>query len=183
MTTTHDNLIVITGGPGAGKTTLVDLLCDAGYAVAPEAGRGIIKDQVAIGGAGTHGADANLFAELMLSWEMRSYHWAVEQGAPVFFDHALPGLAGYYRLIGQQVPPHVDKAIRTFPYHSRVFIAPPWPEIYRHDEERKQDFDEAIRTYDRLVEAYQRYGYRLVELPRTDPAGRAEFVLRHLAER
>lgn len=62
----------------------------------------------------------------------------------------MPGLAGYYRLIGQQVPLHVDKAIRTFPYHSRVFIAPPW---------------------------------RLVELPRTDPAGRAEFVLRHLAER
>ena len=52
MPSAHDNLIVITGGPGAGKTTLINLLREAGFATAPEAGRAIIQDQSAIGGSG-----------------------------------------------------------------------------------------------------------------------------------
>ena len=45
-----DRFFVLTGGPGSGKTTLIEALRVAGFAAAPEAGRGIIRDQVAIGG-------------------------------------------------------------------------------------------------------------------------------------
>ena len=45
-----DHLVVITGGPGSGKTTLIDALEAAGFARTHEAGRGIIRDQTAIGG-------------------------------------------------------------------------------------------------------------------------------------
>jgi predicted ATPase len=41
---------IITGGPGAGKTTLIDALAAEGIRHMPEAGRAIIRDQVAIGG-------------------------------------------------------------------------------------------------------------------------------------
>ncbi|MEV0005113.1 AAA family ATPase [Micromonospora sp. NPDC050980] len=37
--------VVVTGGPGAGKTTLVDALRRAGHACVAEAGRQIIQDQ------------------------------------------------------------------------------------------------------------------------------------------
>ena len=43
-----DRLVVITGGPGAGKTTLIEALAVRGHAVRPEAGRAIIRDQQAI---------------------------------------------------------------------------------------------------------------------------------------
>ena len=36
-----DRLIVITGGPGAGKTILIEALAASGQAVRPEAGRAI----------------------------------------------------------------------------------------------------------------------------------------------
>ena len=49
-----DQFFVLTGGPGAGKTTLIEALRDAGFATAPEAGRAIIRDQLAIGGPATH---------------------------------------------------------------------------------------------------------------------------------
>jgi predicted ATPase len=175
----HHKLIVITGGPGAGKTTLVDLLRENGFATMPEAGRAIIQDQSAVGGTGLPWSDTALFAELMLSWDIRSYHWALTQTGPVFFDHAVPCVAGYFNLLGRDVPQHVEAAVAAFPYRPKVFIVPPWPEIYRTDSERHQSLDEAERTYDAMAETYVRNGYDVVELPRTDPYTRMQFVLRH----
>ena len=44
------HLFVITGGPGSGKTTLIDTLARAGFARTVEPGRAIIQDQQAIDG-------------------------------------------------------------------------------------------------------------------------------------
>ena len=175
-----EDLIVITGGPGSGKTTLIELLRGAGFATTPEAGRAIIQDQTAIGGPALPSKDPALFAELMLCWDIRSYRWALRQDGPVFFDHAIPGLTGYHPMMGLDVPPHVDAAVATFPYRREVFIAPYWPEIYRNDTERRQTLDEAKRSHDSAVECYTRCGYRLVELPRAAPEARLRFVLDRL---
>ena len=81
------------------------------------------------------------------------------------------------RLIGRPVPAHVEAAARVFRYRPRVFIAPPWPEIYGTDAERKQDFAEAVATFEAVRAAYVGYGYEPVTLP-LDPVGdRADFVL------
>jgi len=63
---------VLTGGPGSGKSALLDALERAGYARSVEAGRGIILDQQTIEGRALPWSDPTLFAEMMLSWEMRS---------------------------------------------------------------------------------------------------------------
>src|SRR3546814_14045915 len=55
---------VITGGPGSGKSTLIEALAVEGFDHMPEAGRAIIRDQVAIGGAALPWADRAAFAEL-----------------------------------------------------------------------------------------------------------------------
>jgi predicted ATPase len=114
----------------------------------------------------------------MLAWEMRSYRAAERDPAPaIFFDRGVPDIAGYMRLLGWPVPAHVDAAIRAFPYRRRVFIAPPWTAIYALDAERRQSFDEAVRTFDAVRTAYEGYGYELVTLPETSVQDRAEFVL------
>ncbi len=86
---------------------------------------------------------------MMLSWEMRSYELAKRETGLVFFDRGVLDVAGYLRLMGLPIPEHVQKAAEIFLYNRRVFIAPPWREIFRQDGERKQDFDEAMRTYER----------------------------------
>ncbi|MGE0502960.1 MAG: AAA family ATPase [Rhizobiaceae bacterium] len=70
----HDSRrFVVTGGPGSGKTALLSALAREGFAVLPEAGRAITRFHRAIDGPAGHGGDRLLFAELMLSWDMRSY--------------------------------------------------------------------------------------------------------------
>jgi predicted ATPase len=169
-------LFVVTGGPGSGKSTLIDALAEAGYARSLEAGRAIIQDQVAIDGPALPWRDRQAFAELMLCWEMRSYRMARDQPGPVLFDRGVPDVAGYLRLVGLPVPAHIHRAAETFRYNRIVLIAPPWPEIFRGDPERKQSLDEAVRTYEAMVATYRDYGYALVELPRATIEERMRFV-------
>ena len=75
MTSDTQRLFVVTGGPGSGKTTLIDALAQGGCARSIEAGRGVIQDQVTIGGHALPWRDPQAFAELMLCWEMRSTIW------------------------------------------------------------------------------------------------------------
>ncbi|TIP14605.1 AAA family ATPase [Mesorhizobium sp.] len=177
MQNDSNRFFVLTGGPGSGKTTLIEALRSAGLATSPEAGRGIIRDQSAIGGPVLPWHDPAQFAELMLSWELRSYRAALEQNGPVFFDRGVPDTLGYLRLTGLPVPDHVRNAAERFRYASHVFIAPPWPEIFRQDNERKQTLEEAERTYHALISVYTELGYKLVPLPLAPVEARLRFVV------
>ena len=177
MPDTHDRLFVVTGGPGSGKTTLLDALEAAGFARTIEAGRAVIQDQVAIGGTALPWRDPLAFAELMLAWDMRSYRTAKQQTGPVFFDRGVPDVVGYLRLLRLPVPAHLQKTAETLRYHRRVFITPPWRAIFRQDAERRQDFAEAERTYDAMVETYTAFGYELVTVPCVVVEARMRFVL------
>lgn len=172
--------IVLTGGPGSGKTTLLEALATAGHATSPEAGRAIIRRQQAIDGEALPWKDRALFAELMLDRELEAHARAESADGSVFFDRGVPDVVGYLSLCGLPVPAHMERAAQDIRYDRRVFIAPVWPEIFGQDAERKQDLDEARRTFDAMAETYPRFGYELIELPRAPVAERLAFVLKSL---
>jgi len=167
---------IITGGPGSGKSTLIEALAAEGFHHMPEAGRAIIRDRVAIGGTALPWADRAAFAELMLGWELRSWHEAHDRAGPVIFDRGVPDVIGYLRLCGLPVPAHAERAAELFHYQRRVFIDHPWREIFAADAERKQDFAEAQATYQAMVAVYAGLGYELVTLPLAPVSERARFV-------
>lgn len=172
--------IVVTGGPGSGKTSLIEALAAAGYATSPEAGRAIIRRQQAIDGQALPWRDRALFAELMLDRELEAYARFEGEAGPVFFDRGTPDVVGYLSLCGLPIPAHVERAAREVRYDRRVFIAPVWPEIFAQDAERRQDLDEAQRTFDAMTEVYPRFGYELIELPKASVAERLALVLETL---
>ena len=88
-------------------------------------------------------------------------------GVPCARCHGPTGMA----LVGKP-------AARECRYRRSVFIAPPWPEIFAGDAERKQDFAEAQRTYEAMLQAYPRFGYALLELPRASIGERVAFSLK-----
>ena len=95
----------------------------------------------------------------------------------MFCDRGIPDTIGYLRLMNLPVPAHMEKAAELFRYSPRVFVAPPWREIFAQDAERRQDFAEAERTYQAMTETYTGLGYDLVTLPRLRVAGRVRFVI------
>jgi predicted ATPase len=93
-----DRFYVITGGPGSGKSALIEALAADGFSTMPEACRAIIQDQVEIGGHALAWQDRRSFAELMLNWEMRSYRAALVLNGPVIFDCGVPDVLECLRL-------------------------------------------------------------------------------------
>jgi predicted ATPase len=174
---------VITGGPGAGKSTLIAALAGRGAIVFPEAGRAILRLSDAIGGPAHAARDPRDYAEAMLLWDMRS--WAEAEGldGPCLFDRGVPDTIGYLRLIGRPVPAHMQRAALAFRYENPVFVAPPWPEIYTTDAERTHGFDLAIATHDCVRAVYEELGYAIADLPLAPVADRAAFVLQRCGAR
>ena len=173
---------MLTGGPGSGKTTLIEALKARGYATSEEAGRGVIREQMQSGGDGLPWIDRERFAELMFEWELRSYRDAERQDGPVIFDRGLPDTIGYLRLEGLEAPAWMEEEAWRLRYNARVFIAPPWKEIYGRDEERRQSWEVAVRTYEVMAETYTELGYELLELPRAAVEERADFVIAALGK-
>lgn len=178
----HDRFFVLTGGPGSGKTTLVEALKARGYATTEEAGRRVIREQMESGGDGMPWIDRERFAELMFDWEFRSYRDAERQDGPVVFDRGLPDTIGYLRLEGLEVPAWMEEEAWRLRYNAQVFIAPPWKEIYGRDEERRQSWEVAVRTHEVMAETYTELGYELTELPRATVDQRASFVIAALGK-
>ncbi|MCS5710779.1 AAA family ATPase [Candidatus Berkiella aquae] len=172
----RNNCYIITGGPGAGKSTLIDAFAQRGYQTVAEVGRQIILEELATGGNALHTADRLAFRERMLMASIADYQKIHEQNKPIFFDRGIPDLIGYSYLIKHPVPSHYWQATQKLRYNPTVFIAPPWIDIYQQDSERKQDFQEAIDTYEAIKKGYQDCDYILIELPKVSVEQRIAFM-------
>lgn len=173
------NLFVITGGPGVGKTTLLRELERKGFICSREVARDIIREQVESGGDAVPWANTEGYSHLMLARSIEAYLEHRSATLSVFFDRGIPDVLCYARIINRTAD-EVESACHTYRYNQKVFIAPPWEEIYATDRERKQTFQEAVLTHAMMTEAYQSCGYELIELPRTSAKERAEFVIAQL---
>ena len=180
----ESKLIVISGGPGAGKTTLLEELRRRDYTCSAEVARQIIQEQVASDGRAVPWDDREEYSKLMLLRSIDSWQqYAAAQGT-IFFDRGIPGTLCYVRLVGlsPQLEQQLEEACRRYRYWPRVFLAPPWQEIYETDGERKQDFAEAVRTYDQMIRTYLDCGYQVVPLPLVSVQERADFIQQEIAK-
>jgi predicted ATPase len=173
----RENYYVITGGPGMGKTSLIDELRHRGYTCVPETGRDIIQQQVVNGGNALPWGDRSEFARLMFRQSVLDFTQQATWPAPVFFDRGIADTIGYLELCGLPVPEEMRTTARALCFNTQVFMTPPWEEIYCHDKERKQSFEEAVRTYEMIKQVYFLLGYTIVTLPKTTIAARIEFIL------
>lgn len=93
----------------------------------------------------------------------------------VFLDRGLiDAAAALQALTGD---PILEKFGDQYRYHSHVFMAPPWPEIYVQDDERRHDMTVALCEFEQLQRTYPALGYAISLLPKVSVAQRANFVL------
>ncbi|QNK63744.1 AAA family ATPase [Pedobacter sp. PAMC26386] len=167
---------VISGGPGAGKSTLVDALQLQGYFCSEEVSRKMIIQETANGSFCLPWIDISCFSskvleEMIVSWK------SAPADAIAFFDRGIPDIIAYLKVAGITVPEKYYMALDHYPYHKQVFILPPWENIYVYDSERWQTFEEAVRIDEAIRASYITCGFELIDVPKNSIEERIAFIL------
>lgn len=172
--------IVITGGPGSGKTTLIEHLEIEGHTVMHEISRDVIKAAQAEGIDQLFLEDPLLFSQKLLEGRLDQFQEAstMEQQI-VFYDRGMPDVTAYMDYLGSTYTDSFEKPCLNFKYDS-VFLLPPWQGIYLQDNERYESFDQAVLIYQFLKEGYQKYGYNIIEVPLGTIKERVHFIIGEL---
>lgn len=171
-----DRFVVISGCSGGGKSTLLEALARRGHDTVEEPGRRIVREETARGGSALPWVDAAAFARRAIAMALQDREAAAHREGWVFFDRGLIDAASALEHVTGE--PALETYGSTHRYHHRVFLTPPWPEVYAPDAERRHDLAAALAEYERLLEAYPRLGYETVILPKVRVTERADVVLR-----
>ncbi|ROV60278.1 ATPase [Vibrio ponticus] len=154
--------IIITGGPGAGKTSLINQLAQQGYQTFSEVSRDLIEQQAQLENGILPWHDLPGFAALCLTL-MGEQKQQAAQYPVAFLDRAIPDICGYLAEAKLEIDACYIEA--SADYHPQVFFCRPHQAIYVQDEVRPYPFAGALAIHDALVAIYQQLGYQVVEVP------------------
>jgi predicted ATPase len=171
-----NNLHILTGTPGTGKTTLIKTFQGMGIKCVQEPARPILTKQLEIDGPDLPSKSPLRFVRAMLRQMEQDLREASATEQVVFFDRGIPDLVAYAIRFNVEHE-EFEEVARVKKYNGRVFILPPWEEIFVNDELRKLPYEEALKFHNELVKSYQKLGYQLLEVPRLSVEKRAEFIL------
>ncbi|MCM5663023.1 AAA family ATPase [Galbibacter mesophilus] len=172
--------IVITGGPGTGKTTVIDFLKQNGHQCILEISRQVTQEAREKGIEQLFLTDSLLFSKKLLEGRIQQHKDAEKLHGTVFFDRGVPDVLAYMDYAGDEYPNYFNEACENYRY-DLVFLLPPWEEIYRSDSERYENFEQAKKIHQYLKETYEKYDYGLKDVPTGTVEERADFILKNLS--
>jgi|SRR5262245_8661897 len=166
---------VFTGGPGVGKTTILNALTERGYFYAADSPRAIIRKRLASGLSPRPPLEQ--FGNEVLHMDIARYRETCVTDHPVFFDRGI--VDAVYGLVQHNVMSlgEAEEYVRSFPYNKIVLLFPPWEEIYCTDSERDQTFSESVQVFEDSRKWYGRWEYETIEVPRIAIDQRVNFIL------
>lgn len=181
---TQSKKVVITGGPGTGKTTLVQHLESNGHTCYPEIIRSFTEAEKHASGKNDFTtnplafvADPLAFNKKLLDGRMQQFRLAESnRSSHIFFDRGIPDILAYMDYFQQDYSEEYENACKEMRY-DRVILLPPWKAIYQSDEERFESFKEAEEIHTYLLHTYRRYGYDPMILPTAPIGQRAAIIL------
>ena len=172
--------VVIAGGPGTGKTSIINHLKECGFLCFDEISRQVTLQARKDGIEQLFLTEPLLFSEKLLEGRLKQFNDAsTTDDAVVFLDRGLPDVLAYMDYIGDKYPDHFVKACQDHKY-DYVFVLAPWQEIFTSDSERYENFEQAIEIHEHLLQTYMRFGYQLIDVPFGSVKSRSDFILDEL---
>lgn len=169
--------IVITGGPGTGKSSIIHELEKNGEKCLHEISRQVTLEAKREGIDQLFLEKPLLFSEKLLEGRLQQYIEASKLEAdPIFIDRGLPDVVAYMDYFETDYPNIFNDTCENNRY-DKVFILPQWKEIYKNDNERYENFEEALKISSYLYATYKRYGYHPIEVPKLSIEDRTQFIL------
>ena len=169
--------IVITGGPGTGKSSIIEELGNRGFICFEEISRQVTLDARKKGFDQLFLENPILFSELLLKGRKQQFLDALNHSADlVFIDRGLPDVLAYMDYIGDVYPKDFIDTCKNNVY-DHVFILSPWKEIYKSDNERYENFEQSVRIHHHLLNTYEKYDYSLIHVPFDSINNRTNHIL------
>ena len=177
----NKEIVVIIGGPGTGKTTIIEGLLAKGFCCYPEISREVTLEAKKQGIEQLFLENPLLFSELLLEGRKKQFYNAQKEPHNiVFLDRGIPDVLAYMHYIGDAYPSFFDQACKDHKYNA-IFVLPPWKDIYISDAERYENYEQAQLIHAHLMETYQKYGYSIIEVPKYKVEKRVDFIVKRLA--
>lgn len=178
---------MITGGPSTGKTSVIENLQNAGYLCYPEVIRQMTLE------AKNDGVLSNFqtnpiasvsnpldFNTKILTARLDHFNESVNQNEPIiFFDRGMPDVLAYMDYYGQNVPKEFTTVVKKNRYH-KVFLLPMWQDIFVPDDERFENYDEALKINECLHSTYRKLGYDVTVVPKSSVEERTAFIIQNI---
>ena len=179
--------IVITGGPGTGKTAIINALESSGHYCFQEIIRSMTLEAKKEWGLDTQGTnpiafvdDSKSFNTQLLNGRLDQFKKASElKEKMVFYDRGMPDVMAYMDYFEQAYEENFTETC-TLNKYDHAFILPPWKEIYVQDNERLESYTQAIAIHDHLEKTYTSLGYKVLEVPFGAVRDRKDFILNNI---
>lgn len=169
--------IVIIGGPGTGKSTILNELISRGFECKPEISREVIKNAQKKGVDQLFLTDPLLFSNLLLEGREQQYKEANNSSSKIiFFDRGIPDAHAYMNYSKTKYPDYFIEKSKKYKY-TKVFMLPPWKEIFISDNERYETFEIAVKINHHLIKTYQEIGYEIITVPFGSVNERTNYIL------
>jgi predicted ATPase len=168
--------VVISGSPGAGKTTLIERLQIRGYSTFEEYSRTLLKTAIEKGDERYFLTNPQEFSEALFLGRKKQYEAfdSLTTESPfVFFDRGIHDVYAYLRAIGAHTEMWHTR-VSGFQYDF-VFLLTPWEAIYKVDNQRKETFEEAQHYFSFIEETYAQ-SHQVILVPQGTVEERITFI-------
>lgn len=173
--------IVLIGGPGTGKTTVLNALKSKGYYCFDEVSRAVTLKAQKDGIEQLFLTEPLLFSEMLLQGREDQYIEATKsKESVIFFDRGIPDVHAYMNYFKTDYPELFLEKSKTYKYDT-IFHFSPWEEIHTTDNERYETFEESLTIDKFLLEAYSELGYKIINVPFGTVKERTSFIINSLA--
>ena len=172
---------IITGAPGTGKTTIINSLKKKDHYCAEEISRELIAEQISIGGNILPWKDQIAFENKIAQRRYKQYLDSPEN-CICFFDRSSVDCIAYLNNNKLESTSQINQIIKNCIFNKTVFYTPIWEEIYKNDSERQESFDQSIKIDKHLKNSYIKFGYTIIEIPKTTLDKRIDFILSQIKD-
>jgi len=156
------NWYVLTGGPSAGKTTLIEALEAKGFHIEHESARIVIDDGVAAGQTVEEiREDEGAFQDVVYDHKLKREK-RLDPDELIFFDRGMADTYAYNKLCGAPITEDMQQAMDTAEYE-KVFLLEPFK--FEEDYARVESIEEQDKLFHLLKEGYERSGVPIEIVP------------------
>lgn len=161
--------VIITGGPGSGKTTIINELKSIGYRVIPESANIII---------GMYKIKPSAYRQRRIQENQIFLENLIQNESGIFFlDQGLIDINVYNKL--NKCNSVDKKIIYKLEYYNKVFVLDNLDRKY-YPNNREESYIKSKKINKKIISEYHNYGFEIIKVKKDTIENRIKFIINNL---